>query len=235
MPPLPDPLTSDAPRGSGDGAGIPIKVPGFDATRCAQYLVGTDGAPPRAQLMQALAVTLAPSVPRRALDLGCGPGRETLALLHAGFEVVAIDPYAEMILRTRRLLQSDAAELVHRAQLFETTLELYATSIRHGAFGLVHAGFVLPFVLPTDFALAFDSLRAGIAKGGLFVGQFFGPNDEFIRESGRDVMTCQTAEEVDRLFDGFEILSREEVDREGHIGRGRAKWWHVHHIVARRE
>ena len=69
-------------------------VPAFDAERCAQFLAGTEGAPPRAQLMQAFAMWRGEAAAKggRALDLGCGPGREVIELLRAGFEVVARDP-----------------------------------------------------------------------------------------------------------------------------------------------
>ncbi len=206
----------------------------FDANRCAQFLVGTEGSPPRTQLMQALACGLAPSIARRALDLGCGPGREVVALLHAGFDVVAVDPYAEMLERTRRFVESQAPEAMPRVQLVQAALEGFAPSLAANSFGLVHAGFVLPFVYRASFGQSFEHLRNSIIEGGLFVGQFFGPDDEFIRESTHDAMTSHTADEVTQLFDGFDVINREEVNREGKVGRGVTKWWHVHHVIARK-
>ena len=206
----------------------------FTAQRCADFLQGTTGAPTRAQLLNALHYGVAPTVPHRALDLGCGPGREVLELVRAGFEVVAIDPYPQMIELTRELLLAQAPHALGNVALVQATLEEFAPELRIGSFGLVHAGFVLPFVHPQHFQFAFERLLDSIAGGGLFTGQFFGPDDEFLRESGGELMTSHTASDVDTLLCDFDILSREEVNREGHLGRGKKKWWHVHHVIARR-
>jgi tellurite methyltransferase len=212
-------------------------VPGFDSERCAAYLAGTEGSPPRELLVRTLdSLRRAQSrgTRLRALDLGCGPGRECVALLQRGFRVVAVDPYAEMLERARALVQSECADVAGEIVFLQATLERFAVSITPDSFDLVHAGFVLPFVASAEFTSAFALLRAGIAPGGYFVGQFFGPEDEFIRTSPTSAMTAHTASDIPGLFDGFELLEHEEVNREGRVGRGRSKWWHVHHVVARR-
>ena len=212
-------------------------VQGFGPDRCEAYLKGTEGAPPRELLtrtLDSLQSEHASSARLRALDLGCGPGRECVALLKRGFRVTAVDPYEEMLQRARALVATDCAELADGMAFVKATLESYASSIAPNSFELVHAGFVLPFVAPAEFARAFALLRSGIAPGGYFVGQFFGPDDEFIRTSPKSAMTAHSAADIPVLFEGFELLEHEEVNREGRIGQGRTKWWHVHHVVARR-
>lgn len=196
------------------------------------YLEGTEGSPPRQLLLDALAEIRSPG--RHALDLGCGPGREVVALLEAGFSVVALDPYPVMLERTRALVVERRPQDAHRVQLVEATLEEWAGELAPSSFDLVHAGFVLPFVQAAHFDEAFARLVGAIAPGGVLVAQFFGPDDEFIRRAGPGDMSVHDAEEVERLLSGFETISREEVNRAGNVGRGRAKWWHVHHLVARR-
>ena len=208
-------------------------IPGFDLERCAAYLEGNAGAPPREILVRAIPLVDA-ACRRRALDVGCGPGREAVALLQAGFEVVAFDPYETMLVQTSACIARDCPELAPRATLRQGTLEDLAPDLRPAEFGLVHAGFVLPFVLPARFDECFARLRASLSPGGILVGQFFGPDDEFIRGAAPGTMTSHAAPEVDRLLEGFEVLHREEVNRAGKVGRGRDKWWHVHHVVARR-
>jgi SAM-dependent methyltransferase len=212
--------------------GTSREVPGFPPDRCAAYLEGTEGAPPRPLLVEALPAIR--SSGRRALDLGCGPGREVVALLEAGFEVTAVDPYPIMLERTRALVEARVPAGLARVRLVEATLEEWADGTERGPFDLVHAGFVLPFVVEHAFERCFARMRAALAPGGVLVAQFFGPDDEFIRGAAPGTMTAHDAREVDRLLEGLEILSREEVNREGQIGRGRTKWWHVHHVVARR-
>ena len=223
-------------------------VPGFHGERYDSYLAGTEGAPPRDLLMRALQI-LGPEAPATALDLGCGPGREIPPMVRRGMRVTAVDPYADMIRRSRALLEQafpatgpDSGEPsaamapgCHAVEFVQCTLEDLAPGLRPRHFGLIHAGFVLPFVRPSRFMAAFAALRESLAPQGLLVAQFFGPDDEFIRGAEPDTMTSHRADELDALLAGLEILHREEVNRAGNIGRGRPKWWHVHHVIARRE
>lgn len=227
-------------------------IPGFRRDRCASYLAGTEGSPPRAQLLTAIRALAARSsnvgshaphlltsdgspVVRdrraRALDIGCGPGREVVSLRSAGFEVDAIDPYPEMLHRTREALLAagfDAGDgLLERA-----TLEEFAGSLTPVRYDLVHAGFVLPFVRPSHFQMCWDAIVSSLKPCGVFAGQFFGPNDEFVRAASPSDMTSHTAAEITAIFQDWEVIEREEVDRDGCIGRGASKHWHVHHVVA---
>lgn len=212
----------------------PPDIPGFRPERCASYLAGTEGSPPRPQLlraMEALRATLsgAPSRVPVALDIGCGPGREVVALCAAGFAVDAFDPYPEMLERTRAILSADQLD---RVRLALGTLEDHAEVLTPSRYDLVHAGFVLPFVRPQAFERCWNRLITSLRPGGVFAGQFFGPNDEFIRASSAGEMTAHGDVDVDRLLAGWTVVEREEVDRQGAIGRGKPKWWHVHHVVA---
>ena len=209
-------------------------IPGFGPERCAMYLAGTEGAPPRAELLRALALAGPPAPGARALDLGCGPGREALELLRAGWHVVAVDPYPVMLERARALVGAALPEALPRLSLVDATLEELAPDLAPASFGLVHAGFVLPFVRPAAFDAAFARLRGALAPGGILACQFFGPDDEFVRAAAPGEMSSHSAADVDALLAGLEVLHREEVNREGQVGTGRTKWWHVHHVVARR-
>jgi len=215
-------------------------IPGFPPERCASYLQGTEGAPPRAQLLVAIGAVRSALVSSdgrrlRALDVGCGPGREVVALLDAGFDVDAFDPYPEMLTRTRNMLVERGmgdALTDGRVRLWLGTLESEAENLGPHAYDLLHAGFVLPFVRPIAFDSCWHALVASLREGGVFAGQFFGPNDEFVRAAGEGDMTSHRTEEIDELFTGWDVLEREEIERDGAIGRGKAKRWHVHHVVA---
>jgi len=210
-------------------------VPGFGPERCRAYLEGNEGAPPREQLVQGVDRFWRPravGVRPRALDVGCGPGREAAFLLSRGFDVLAIDPVREMLARTQTAVAALEGGSVGLDTL-HATLEECAEALPERSFDLVHAGFVLPFLRPAEFGRCFSALERSLKPGGLFIGQLFGPTDEFIRDAVPGTMTSHDAEAVSELFGRFEMLAREEVSREGRIGRGRAKWWHVHHVTAR--
>ena len=219
-------------------------IPGFRPDRSASYLAGTAGAPPRAQLLAAIEAwkSQAPQAPQAdapryaapiALDVGCGPGREIVALLEAGFAVDAIDPYPEMIDLARAAVTATRADL-SRVQLAVGTLEDHVASLAIDRYDIVHAGFVLPFVRPVAFDRCWHALTRALRDGGIFAGQFFGAHDEFIRTAAPSEMTSHTAAELDALFREWHVIEREEVERDGCVGRGVAKHWHVHHIVARK-
>ena len=201
------------------------------------YLAGNEGAPPREHLVRAIAHGDAPArgFTPRALDIGCGPGREALFLAQAGYEVLAFDPYPEMLERARALLaeQPDAAALADRVALERATLEQIAPRLDHATFDLVHAGFVLPFVLPERFDACFAILTRSMRPRAIFCGQFFGRDDEFIRSAEPGTMSCHDRADLDRLLQSFEVLEIDEVNRQGRVGRGRDKWWHVFHVTAR--
>ncbi|MFM7135134.1 MAG: class I SAM-dependent methyltransferase [Planctomycetota bacterium] len=210
-------------------------VPGFGPDRCRAYLEGNEGAPPREQLVHAVERFRSPAASGGspyALDVGCGPGREAAFLRARGFRVLAVDPVREMLERTRAAVAAldggaDGLETLH------ATLEECADALPIASFDLVHAGFVLPFVRPSDFGRSFAALERSMKPGGVFVGQLFGPSDEFVRDAPADTITSHDGTELPALFGRFDLLAHDEIAREGRIGRGRAKWWHVHHVIAR--
>ena len=203
----------------------------------ALYLAGNEGAPPREHLVRALAHSRQSGGDRRrALDVGCGPGREALLLAREGFEVVAFDPYPEMLdlARAAILREPDGDALLRRVVLACATLEEFAKTLEAGSFDLVHAGFVLPFVLPQRFDGCFARLAASLRPGGVLCGQFFGRDDEFVRSAEAGTMSCHDRADLDRLLAGIEVIEIEEINRLGRIGKGREKWWHVFHVTARK-
>lgn len=168
-----------------------------------------------------------------ALDIGCGPGKEVLLLLGLGYEVTAIDPYRSMIDATAEAIRGGGADWLKRSHLHVCTLEQIAADLPVRGFDVVHAGFVLPFVCPSAFPACFAALHRSLRDHGLLVAQFFGPDDQFVREAAPGAMTSHTASDLDGLLAPFELVHREEVRRDGRIGRGRPKFWHVHHVIAR--
>jgi tellurite methyltransferase len=166
---------------------------------------------------------LEPHLPKSgiAVDLGCGVGTATLFLAEMGLEVYAIDlqPQAVAILRSRL----PAGANVHAEVADMATWEIPACEV-------VVAGFSLFFLNQEQLEALWPRLVKSIRPGGLFSGQFLGPNDEW---AGKGHALVDGASLRSMLAE-FDLIHYDEVDREGQTALGNAKHWHVFHVVARK-
>jgi trans-aconitate methyltransferase len=164
-----------------------------------------------------------------AIDLGCGDGRDTLALLARGWRVIAIDSSAEAV---RRLMDRTPLEhmdrLEARVQRFEDARLVPAE--------LVNASFSIPHCDPADFPGLWAGLTAAIRPGGRFAGQLFGVRDGWAVKPDGLTRTYHTRTEVESLLTGAGLTPEllDEVERDGKNAFGEPKRWHVFHIVARK-
>lgn len=157
----------------------------------------------------------------RALDLGCGAGRDTRYLLGRGWQVTAVDREAEAI-----TLLADLPR--ERLRTVQSSFEDFAFE-REG-FDLISAQFTLPFIPQPAFGEVFARLRAALRPGGVFTGQFFGIHDEW--NTPDHAMTFLTRTQVDDLLAGLNVRELTEDDRQGGTATGGTKHWHVFHIIA---
>src|SRR6266849_5994068 len=123
----------------------------------------TRDSPPWPLLMRA--ASLAPRQ-GRALDLGAGAGRDTRYLLEQGFRVTAVDADPRAVALLSALPQA-------RLSVVQSSFEDFAFAI----YDLISAQFALPFIPRGRFADVFARLKAALAPGGVFAGQFFGVHD----------------------------------------------------------
>jgi membrane dipeptidase len=177
------------------------------------------GDDPRATLLDAMGRFATPGL---AVDLGCGTGRDTLALVHAGWKVIAIDREQEAIGRLRAAVGEDRGQLTTEVSSFEEA--------RWPACELVNASFSLPFCPPEHFDEVWQRIVDSLRPGGRFAGQLFGNRDEW---SGSGI-TVHTRARVGELLAPFEVERLDEVDEEGSTILGKRKHWHLFHIVARK-
>jgi SAM-dependent methyltransferase len=186
----------------------------------SDYYAANDGREPRRALLDVLANE---DVPGRAVDLGCGSGIDTLAMLRRGWHVLAIDAEREAIDRLEARLPSDLTGLLETRVSRMEDAELPASD-------LVHASYSLFFCEPARFPEVWRRIGAALTGGGSFVGELLGDRDTWAPE---DDISAFTEAEARALFDGWSVERFDEEDNDGEACSG-PKHWHVFHVVARR-
>ncbi|MQA54621.1 class I SAM-dependent methyltransferase [Pseudomonas piscis] len=180
---------------------------------------------PASALLQA-AIELAQPLPRsrQAIDLGCGSGNATRALMAAGWDVLAIDQEPAAIAMTRAISADyPGNQLAAVVQRFEALATLPGAA-------LIHAGMSMPFCHPGHFEEFWATVRAALLPGGIFVGQFFGDRDGWASDPSR---TFHSEPEVRALFSDFALINFEVHEYDGPSLRG-TKHWHRFDVIGQR-
>jgi len=203
---------------------MPNMVEDDKAAGWAAYYEKLRDRPPRKTLLLALDRFGPPTSDALALDLGCGDGRDIVAMLHRGWHVVAVDSEPEALrqLGARHLPSADRITPI-TARLEDVPLPL---GVR-----LVNSSFAMPLCEPGRFHDLWIRIREGLPAGGRFSGQWYGVHDSW---RGRPGMTFLERGEALALLDGLEIEMFEEEEADGVTPRGNPKHWHIFHIVAQK-
>jgi SAM-dependent methyltransferase len=183
-----------------------------------EYYRAIEGRSPRPLFVDALKFAAGPGV---AVDVGCGDGTETLALLADGWTVFATDAAPEAIVRLRSSVPAEAA-----GRLTAVVAPFHELELPPADF--VYAGLSLPFCAPGHFDEAWRRITDAVRPAGILAVHLFGPRDSW---SGAPDMTFHTRAEVEALLDGFETRSLVEQDEDGQAVSG-PKHWHVFHVIA---
>ena len=161
------------------------------------------------------------SEPGAAIDLGCGAGVDTAAMLSAGWSVFATDGQREAIERVRRRAPNDARLTTVASPMEEVDLP---------PADLVWASYSLFFCEPARFPGVWQRIRNAVMPGGRFAGQFLGDRDTWATERE---MPWFDRDGVETLFDGW-MIERFEVEDEDGEAWAVPKHWHVFHVVAQK-
>lgn len=230
---------------SGQTPGEPAGIPGKPARRgpgaaldrdWPAYYDAVENSPPRDTALRAIALfekePLAPGAPPRfAIDLACGTGRDTFALLRAGWRVLALDGEAEGV---RRLLEKALPEFAPRLAAQRETFQQFTATKREPA-DLLNCSAGLAFSPPELFPALWGAIVATIKPGGRFAGQFFGVRDEWNDvDSPLGGRSYHTRAQVEEFLAPFAVEHLDEVETDGKDAFGDLKHFHVFHVVARR-
>ncbi len=167
---------------------------------------------PRALLVEALQYQ---QTSGKALDLGCGAGGDTFYLREKGYEVTSIDS-------SEKVLEYIPTAVISTFEKFNYAREKY---------DLVNAQFALPFCSPDSVDDVFRSIKESLQPDGLFVGQFFGPNDSWF---GKTTMNFRTKEEFSLILEGLKVLKFNEEEKDDLTALGDPHHWHLFHIIAKK-
>ncbi|MFT5485771.1 MAG: tellurite methyltransferase [Paracoccaceae bacterium] len=192
----------------------------------SSYYGKTGDRPPRPTLVRALDAFAAEGLPSggRAVDLGCGSGRDTIEILRRGWPVLAVDAAPEAIekLLARPDLPNGCA--------IETLVSRYE-DMALPTCNLVNAAFSLPLCPAEEFPAVWQKIVTALASGGRFSGQFYGDRDSWVDRPG---VTCLSRDQVVDLLEPFDVELLEEEEDDSVTPRGVQKHWHIFHIVARK-
>ena len=161
----------------------------------------------------------------KAIDIGCGAGRDTIYLVKNGWNVIAIDKEDTKQVITNKLNDKEIQKFIFLQSDFE--------NIKLEKNNLVIANYSLPFCNKNKFQEFWNKIVNSIEKDGYFVGNFFGKNDEWNTETGK--MIFFNRKDVKELFNKFDIIKFEEEEKDAKTGLGIMKHWHTYNIIARKK
>ena len=186
------------------------------------YYNAVANRPPRKTILTALAAFEKPGI---AIDLGCGDGRDTVEILRQNWAVLAIDKEPDAIARLR------ARPLVNIDRL-ATYLVSFEKLQLPKPVDLINASFSLPFCSLEAFSSLWFQILNSLVTGGRFCGHLFGERDSW-RDSG--LINSFTRAQVENLLKPYTLELLEEEEHPGKTPLGEDRYWHIFHIVARKQ
>jgi tellurite methyltransferase len=168
------------------------------------------GSKPRPILVEAASLCAEKG---RALDIGAGAMNEAKYLASLGFSVVALEPSADSF-----GWSDDVDVQCIKAELYQYPPE---------DFDLVAALYAIPFFDNPEKVLR--GIERTLKAEGIFVGQFFGPNDDW-----KDHTTVHEAQKIQDIFQHFDLVKFDHFEGVQPTALQGNKYWDVYDIIARK-
>ncbi len=192
------------------------------------YYEKTGKRPPRETLLFALnkfdKANVKEKKTLRAVDLGCGNGRDTVEMLRRGWKVLAVDAELSAIEGINARVTGE------NKTLLETQVARFEDVILPKS-ELINSSFALPLVSPVDFPDLWDKILDALVPGGMVSCQLYGDRDSWV---GNPTITFFAKSAIDALLFPLDVEYFREEEEDSTTPRGNLKHWHIYHIVARR-
>lgn len=199
----------------------------FNHTIWSDFYKVTQHAGPRRLLLDALE-----HVGERAfshglsIDLGAGAGAATRLLhdrTHWRVHAIDNDPAAEHFF-TQRFGETLPARVSFDGSCF------LSAHLPAGA-DFIWSGLALPYVPQHEITPLWARIKATLAPGGVFAGDFFGPDHGHF---GRADMNFHHPEQLDAMLAGLDVLKCERITRPSPFSKGRPLMMDCYHVIARK-
>lgn len=161
---------------------------------------------------------------KRAIDLGCGSGNDTIWLLKKNYFVTAIDKEKDVIDIIKNRVP-DTSNLKFIIERFENI------KLEENQTDLVVSNLSIYFCNPKFFKKFCNEFTKAISKNGYFVGNFLGKEDEWSKDNSR---TFVNEQEIKKIFQNFNIIYFNEKKYKKLTAKGNMKFWHVYEIIAKK-
>lgn len=181
----------------------------------------TNNKPPRKNIVHFISKY---NINGNAIDLGCGSGSDTIFLIKNNWNVLAIDSSNVEEMIRNKLSGIEQERLRFEVQRFE--------NLKLSKCDLLLSNNSLSFCDRNYFYKMWNEIYLNINENGYFVGNFFGIHDEWNTE--KDKRTFFNKAKVLRLFDNFEILEFQEIEKNKPTAEGKMKHWHTFEVIAKK-
>ena len=162
-----------------------------------------------------------------ALELGCGSGADTIALLSKGWSVTAIDKSSEGI----GFLKEKSTEFKN-VDIQNTSFE--QMELNEESYDLIYSRNSLSFCQKENWSSVWDRIKSSLKKGGTVSMHLFGENDGFKDSTKFGNMSLFNKNEIDEMLTDFEVLLLDESEHDAKSRMGQMKHWHIFTIVAKK-
>ncbi len=163
---------------------------------------------------------------KAALDLGAGAMNDVRAMLHAGFE------HVDIVDSNPGVAELSANFPKQKINIFIMSFQDFA--FKEDQYDFINAQYALPFAEPEHFIEILRQIYISLKAGGVFAGNFFGIEDEWVENPN---MTFVTDGQLKDLFksDKWNIYMFDEERTLGPTADGAMKRWHLFNVIAEKK
>lgn len=145
-------------------------------------------------------------------------------MLKSGFnKVIAVDSSPEIKTLSKDINNKKFSFILSDFKDFNLTKNTY---------NIINAQYALPFYGKKGFRLFIQKIIKSLQKDGIFVGQFFGIEDEWNTKGSN--LVFQTEEEAKNLLKKLKLIEFIKEKKIAKTAAGQQKSWHVFHFIAKK-